>query len=103
MDGAAGEGNTATKIGNDPRLVPNLTVWENADALQEFVFNTIHVKFMARRAEWFEKLDEAHFVMWFVPEGHHPDMAEALDRLEDLRRSGPSERAFGWKQFTRTM
>ena len=102
MESDGGAGNTSAKINNDPRLIPNLTVWENADSLQSFVFDTIHVKFMARRTEWFEKLEAAHFVMWFVPAGHRPTLDEALERLEDLRRNGPTDRAFGWAQLKRS-
>ncbi len=96
MEGEPGEGNTATSIDGDPLYIPNLTVWETAAQLEKFVFQTLHAKFMERRAEWFEVLDKMHFVMWWVPEGHKPTLAEALDRLEHLRAYGDSDSAFGW-------
>lgn len=65
MEGAPGEGNTATAIDGDPQYIPNLTVWESAAELESFVFKTLHAKFMERRAEWFEVLGEMHFVMWW--------------------------------------
>ena len=94
--GEPGTGNTETKIDGDPRYVANLTVWESVEALEAFVWNTVHRQFFARRAEWFEVLGEMHFVMWWVPAGHRPTLYEAQERLEDLRANGPSERAFGW-------
>lgn len=94
--GEPGTGNTETKIDGDPQFVANLTVWESVETLRSFVFDTIHKRFLDRRAEWFEILGAMHFVMWWVPEGHQPTLAEALERLEDLRANGPSERAFGW-------
>ena len=94
--GAASTGNTDTKIEGDPRFIPNLTVWETVAALEDFVWNTVHRQFFERRAEWFEILSEMHFVMWWVPEGHRPTLAEALDRLEYLRAHGTTEHAFGW-------
>ena len=91
-----GAGNTENYIGDDPQLVFNLTVWEDLPSLETFVFQTLHAKFMDRKAEWFEVLGQQHFVMWWVEEGHRPSRTEALDRLEDLRTNGPSDRAFGW-------
>ena len=99
MEGAEGQGNTEVKLDGDPRLISNLTVWETPEALRNFVFETIHVKFMARRTEWFERMDQAHFVMWWVPAGHLPSMDEALARLDQLRREGPGADVFGWAQI----
>jgi hypothetical protein len=95
--GEPGMGNTETKIDGDPLYVSNLTVWESIETLENFVFNTMHRQFYARRQEWFEVLGEMHFVMWWVPEGHRPSLEEALDRLEHLKRNGDSDHAFGWK------
>lgn len=94
--GEPGTGNTENNIGDDPQLVFNLTVWEDLASLETFVYKTLHTKFMDRKAEWFEVLDQQHFVMWWVQEGHRPSREEALERLEDLRANGPSPRAFGW-------
>lgn len=96
MEGAPGEGNTATAIDGDPQYIPNLTVWESAADLETFVFKTLHAKFMQRRAEWFEVLGEMNFVMWWVPEGHKPTLTEALTKLDQLRAQGDSADAFGW-------
>jgi hypothetical protein len=97
--GEPGTGNTENSIGDDPLLVFNLTVWEDVPSLQDFVYKTLHAKFIDRKAEWFEVLGEQHFVMWWVEEGHRPTRDEALARLNDLRENGPSDRAFGWDQI----
>ena len=47
--GEPGTGNTDTKIAGDPLYVPNLTVWENVEALETFVWGTIHKQFYERR------------------------------------------------------
>ena len=96
MEGAAGAGNTEAKSDGDPRYVPNLTVWETAAQLETFVFKTLHAKFMERRAEWFEALETMHFVMWWVPDGHKPTLAEALAKLAQLQSNGETPAAFGW-------
>ena len=97
--GEPGTGNTENSIGDDPLLVFNLTVWEDLPSLQDFVYKTLHAKFMDRKAEWFEVLGEQHFVMWWVEDGHRPTRDEALAHLSDLRENGPSDRAFGWDQI----
>ena len=96
MEGAAGAGNTEAKIDGDPRYVPNLTVWETAAQLETFVFNTLHAKFMERGAEWFEVLETMHFVMWWVPDGQKPTLAEALAKLTQLQSDRETPAAFGW-------
>ena len=95
--GEPGTGNTAAKIGGDPQFVSNLTVWETVESLEAFVWNTVHRQFYERREEWFAVLGQMHFVMWWVPDGHRPTLAEALDRLDHLQAYGDSEHAFGWR------
>ena len=72
----------------------NLTVWESIDALRGFVYRTAHLEPMRRRREWFVPLDAAHLVMWWIPAGVLPTIAEAAERLDLLRRDGPSPAAF---------
>jgi hypothetical protein len=94
--GEPGTGNTETKIDGDPRFVANLTVWEDVESLERFVWNTVHRQFYERRREWFEVLAEQHLVMWRVPAGHRPTLDEALARLAHKRAQGDSDHAFGW-------
>ena len=94
--GEPGKGNTDAKIEGDAQFVSNLTVWEDAAALENFVFGTVHRVFYERRAEWFEVLGRMHFVMWWVPAGHKPSLEEALARLAELQANGDTDRAFGW-------
>ncbi|MGC3936616.1 DUF3291 domain-containing protein [Roseobacter sp. EG26] len=97
--GEPGTGNTDAKIDGDPQYVANLTVWESVETLEKFVWGTIHKQFYERRQEWFEVLGEMHFVMWWVPEGHEPTLAEALDRLVHLKTHGDCDHAFGWSHL----
>jgi Domain of unknown function (DUF3291). len=97
--GEPGTGNTETKIGGDPRFVANLTVWEDVESLARFVWDTVHARFYARRAEWFEVLGEMHFVMWRVPAGHRPTLEEGLERLAHLKAHGDTDHAFGWSHL----
>jgi hypothetical protein len=87
---------TSVQAFDDPMVIVNMSVWETPEALERFVWGTIHRKFYERRDEWFQKMSSHHFVMWWVEEGHQPDLAEAKAKLEHLRAHGPSEEAFGW-------
>ena len=82
----------------DPAILPNLTVWESAEALERFVFKTVHGRFFDRRDEWFEQ-PEPTLVMWWVPEGYLPTLEEAVARLDHLKAHGPSDYAFGWESL----
>ncbi|MBP1850616.1 DUF3291 domain-containing protein [Rhizobium halophytocola] len=84
---------------DDPMTIVNLSVWRDAEALENFVWKTVHKQFYARRAEWFSIMDKQHFVLWHVEEGHRPDMQEAKQRLEALNKHGDSDHAFGWSHL----
>lgn len=92
----AGAGNTDVAIDGDPRLIANLSLWEDVASLRAFVFNTLHKRFLARSSEWFEAPEGPRFVMWWVEAGARPTLGEGLARLEHLRTHGPSDHAFGW-------
>ena len=83
-------------VENDPRVVINMSVWEDVATLRHFVWNTLHKHFMARTRDWFEQMDKAHFVMWWVPVGHVPSLEEAQARLDDYRTHGAGPNVFGW-------
>jgi hypothetical protein len=87
---------TALRPFDDPNMLVNMSVWESIDALERFVWATVHKQFYSRKGGWFEKLSQPHFVMWPVPAGHIPDLAEAKARLDHLRTHGDSDYAFGW-------
>ena len=84
---------------DDPRLIVNMSVWETAEDLERFVFNTVHKRIYDRRDEWFPKMERPHFVMWRIPVGHLPTIDEAMTRLELLQTRGPSDEAFGWERL----
>ena len=90
---------TGVKFSENPREIVNLSVWQTSADLEHYVWNTVHRQFMKRRAEWFVPLDQPYFVLWWVPAGVLPTLAEALDRLAWLRSDGPSAHAFGWSNL----
>jgi hypothetical protein len=84
---------------SDPRMAINLSAWDSVEALERFVWQTVHKRFYGRRHEWFERMDERYFVMWWVPAGHRPTVQEAVERLRHLQQQGPSDHAFGWESL----
>jgi hypothetical protein len=77
-----------------PETLVNLSVWRDVESLGGYVYRTAHAEIMRRRREWFARMRESHFVLWWVPEGTRPTVAQALERLERLRAAGPSPDAF---------
>lgn len=86
---------TNFKAFDDPRMNLNMSVWESVEALERFVWQTVHKRFYGRRHEWFDKMD-GYFVMWWIAPDHRPTIAEALERLDHLKAHGPSDYAFSW-------
>ena len=82
----------------DDRLIINLSVWQSVEALSDFVFRSAHTDVMRRRRTWFEVAGEAYTVLWWVPEGHHPTVEEAEERLAHLRTHGPTAWAFSLRE-----
>lgn len=82
----------------DPWIIVNLSVWRSVDDLKAYVFKTLHGRFFARRQEWFEKMEEMHLALWWVPSGHTPTLEEAKARLEHRRAHGDTPHAFSFKQ-----
>lgn len=93
---AGGDSAMALHWPGDPTMSVNMSVWESAEALGRFVFQTVHRNFYARKPEFFELASEPTVAMWWVEAGHIPTLEEAKERLEHLRVHGPGDFAFGW-------
>ena len=82
----------------DPCLLVNLSLWESLESLFDYVYRSGHAEVMRRRKEWFEPRRGPHLVLWWVPAGRLPTVEEALERLDRLRREGPTAEAFTFKE-----
>jgi Domain of unknown function (DUF3291) len=78
----------------EPDVIVNLTVWGSVEALRGFVYRSAHLEPLRRRREWFVPFDGPYLVLWWIPAGTLPTLAEAGKRLDLLRRLGPSSAAF---------
>ena len=93
------EGGDATAInffGSD--VLVNMGVWEDVESLHNYIYKTAHAKIMSRRKEWFERVEEAYTVLWWVPVGSIPELDEAGEKLDLLKSRGPGSDAFTFKQ-----
>jgi hypothetical protein len=89
---------TAERPFDDDTILVNFSTWSSVDALADFVYRSAHAPFLRRRREWFERMDETYSVLWWVPAGHHPTVAEAIERLDRLRADGPTAAAFTFRR-----
>jgi hypothetical protein len=89
---------TAIRPFENGNMLLNMSVWRNVESLNRYVYSSAHVEIMRRRKEWFERMREAFLVLWWVPMGHRPSIAEAVAKLEALRSKGPTPEAFTFRQ-----
>jgi len=82
---------------DDYLLLINCSVWESVEALKDFTYRSAHLKVLARRREWFERLADFHHALWWVPAGHRPSVEEAMDRLALIREAGEGPGAFSFR------
>jgi hypothetical protein len=93
----AGDATSYRAFGDDSILV-NMSVWTSVESLADFVYRSAHVEIMRRRREFFVRLTDAFTVLWWVPAGHLPTVAEAEERLLTLRSDGPTPYAFTFRE-----
>jgi len=89
---------TAIRPFENGNMLLNMSVWRDVESLNRYVYSSAHVEIMRRRKEWFERMREAFLVLWWVPMGHRPSIAEAVAKLEALRSKGPTPEAFTFRQ-----
>ena len=89
---------TALRPYGDDRIIVNMSVWTGLEAVRDFVYRSAHVDVMRQRREWFERIEEAYAVLWWIPAGHIPTIDEAMERLETLRARGAGAMAFTFRQ-----
>ena len=94
------EGGDATniKVYDDEMIIINLTVWENVEALRQYVYKSAHSGVMRDRRRWFEKFDGPYYALWWIPSGYLPSPEEAKERLDHLRLHGDTDYAFSFKR-----
>jgi hypothetical protein len=83
---------------NDDLLLITCSVFESIQALRDFTYRSDHLRVLSRRREWFERMAESYQALWWIPVGHRPTVAEAMDRIAWLRKRGPGPHAFTFRE-----
>ena len=95
-----GEGNNATDLQPtaDPLLIPNMSVWKDAESLFQYVYRSAHTEVMIRRREFFERFEGAFQALWWIAADAVPTVNDGLSRLWHIDRFGPTAHAFTFKK-----
>mgnify|MGYP000061866997 CR=1 FL=1 len=93
-DDANIDGALSLRLPGDTKTLVNMSVWDSVEALFGFVYKTAHAKVMTDNRDNFADMPKQHMVLWWVEDGHVPNLTEAKDRLDTLRAKGPSPYAF---------
>jgi hypothetical protein len=84
---------------DDPFVIVNMSVWESVEALRDFVYKTNHLDVLRDRAKWFEKMEKAHYCLWWIPSTHIPTVAEGRERLEHYQLHGATPFSFWFSKL----
>jgi Domain of unknown function (DUF3291) len=92
------EGNSSSYVSlpgvDDPLLIVNYSIWEDLESLRHFMYRSGHSSYLRRRREWFEPPTEPTLACWWTLAGTIPELGEAYQRLQRLRRDGVSPEAW---------
>ncbi|WP_137971922.1 DUF3291 domain-containing protein [Pseudomonas sp. F(2018)] len=91
----AGDATALRPFGDD--VLVNMSLWADVQSLSDYVYKSAHTEMLKRRREWFDKVEQAHMVLWWVPAGHLPSVDEAAERLAHFREHGASAHAFSFR------
>jgi len=72
----------------------NLSIWDSVEYLKDFTYSNQHELALARREEWFIQGERYNYVLYWAKRGHLPTEKEVMERLDHLRKNGPSPFAF---------
>ncbi|HXZ83947.1 MAG TPA: DUF3291 domain-containing protein [Myxococcota bacterium] len=88
---------TGVRAFEDPLILFNMSVWETLEALHRYVYRSEHVRSLRARRSWFVPLEGPSLVLWWIPAGQRPAVAEGRARLERLRERGLTPEAFTFR------
>ena len=92
------EGN-ATAIrpyAGDDLMAVNMSVWESLESLEQFVYKRRHLETLRGRGVHVVEPGTI-LVLWWIPAGQSPTVAEAQRRLQHLKDHGPTAHAFTFR------
>jgi hypothetical protein len=90
---------TDIHVYSDPKILINISVWQNVESLKKYVYKSLHGEFFVRRRQWFQRYEGEHFAMWWIPNDHLPTPEEGKAKLDYLTLYGDSPEAFTFGQL----
>jgi hypothetical protein len=90
---------TALRPYEDERILVNMSVWESAAALKEYVYRGDHVAVMRDRRQWFEHFSGIYMALWWIPAGSLPTVDQARQRIDHLQLHGETPYAFSFRRL----
>lgn len=83
-----------------PSRIYTLSVWESAEHLRAYVYQSGHLDYLRRRRDWFVPHGpQVAQVLWWLPAGTVPTLRQGIDRLDRLADAGPAPEAFTFRQM----
>ncbi|MEW7277378.1 DUF3291 domain-containing protein [Aquimarina sp. 2201CG1-2-11] len=95
------DGQSATNIETpykDDLIFINLSVWDNLQNLESYIYHTVHSYFLKNRNKWGVNMKENQSVLWWIPKGEKPTAFQGKERLDLLNKIGPSANAFSFRE-----
>ncbi len=89
---------TAIRAYEDDSVIVNMSVWSSLAALHDYVYRSDHLAPMRNRSAWFERSAGPTMVMWWIPKGTTPSVADGTERLAHLAEHGATAAAFTFKK-----
>lgn len=94
---------TDLQVTPDPRLLINVSIWQDWHSLSHFMYKTDHVGFLKRRKEWFHLSPEATTAFWWHDAADpFPSEKDAYKKLLYLRTHGVTDAVFDLKTALKT-
>ena len=99
LPGRQRSGHRHPPVHGDPRMAINMSVWENVEALERFVWQTVHKRFYGAARNGSRKWTSAISSCG----GCRPDIGPPCRRRSSgsniFKRHGANDRAFGWESL----
>jgi hypothetical protein len=87
---------TSIQAYEDPLMIVNMSVWSSLEDLQRYVYSGEHLSILRLRKDWFDKIDGPTQVLWWVPAGYQPSVADGKTALANLAQHGTSAQGFSF-------
>src|SRR4029450_6688940 len=75
-----GDATAIRPYAGDDLMAINMSVWVSLESLQQYVYKSAHVAPLRDGRQWFEPIEGPILAIWWIPVGHIPTVAEAVER-----------------------